>query len=131
MNISKYFLGDCPSLNQGIHSRKNKTINLRHVTIFQFQISNHVSHPKNVIYSNIIYSVCHPVKRLISRYYHALAIRPDTINDLGDFEHYQNKLKHFKKNATSEFQAVYDDENVDDKIQALTETYLERILLRC
>ena len=86
---------------------------------------------KNVIYSNIIYSVCHPVKRLISRYYHALAIRPDTINDLGDFEHYQNKLKHFKKNATSEFQAVYDDENVDDKIQALTETYLERILLRC
>ena len=60
-----------------------------------------------------------------------MAIRPDTINDLGDFDHYQNKLKHFKKNATSEFQAVYDDENVDDKIQALTETYLERILIRC
>ena len=91
--------------------------------------SNHVSDPKVVNYSNIINSVCHPVKRLISRYYHALAIRPDTINDLGDFDHYQNKLKHFKKNATSEFQTVYDDENVKEKIQALTENFLERIFI--
>ena len=89
----------------------------------------HVWDPKDVNYSHIINSVCHPVKRLISRYYHALAIRPDTINDLGDFDHYQNKLKHFTKNATNEFQAVYDDENVKEKIQALTENYLERILI--
>ena len=57
-----------------------------------------------------------------------MAIRPDTINDLGDFDHYQNKLKHYKKNATSEFQTVYDDESVKDKIQALTENLLERTL---
>ena len=56
-----------------------------------------------------------------------MSIRPETIGDLGDFEHYQNKLKHFKKNATGEFQAVYDDDNIEDKVQALTENYLERI----
>ena len=65
------------------------------------------------------------MKRLISRYYHALAIRPDTINDLGDFDHYQNKLKHFTHNATEEFQNIYNTNPIDN-IQEITEKLLER-----
>ena len=71
-------------------------------------------------------SVCHPVKRLISRYYHALAIRPDTINDLGDFDHYQNKLKHFTHNATDEFDLLNAENDPLDPIQQITEKLLER-----
>lgn len=71
--------------------------------------------------------VCHPVKRLVSRYYHALAIRPDTKDVLGDFEAYQELLTGYAANATTDFEPVFDDEQVEDKIQKLTDDFLVRL----
>ena len=76
--------------------------------------------------SNFLSTVCHPIKRLVSRYYHALAIRPDTKDVLGDFEAYQELLTDYATNATTDFEPVFADEHVDDKIQKLTDDFLVR-----
>ena len=67
------------------------------------------------------------MKRLISRYYHALAIRPDTKDILGDFNEYQDLLLSYAKNATDDFDPVFGDDGVDEKIQKITDDFLERL----
>ena len=64
-------------------------------------------------------SVCNPVKRVVSRYYHALAIRPDTRDVLGDFENYQQQLLDYASNATTSFDGA--------DIQTMTDAFLGRV----
>lgn len=62
------------------------------------------------------------MKRLISRYYHALAIGGSRVTELGtDFNNYQEILTQFKRNATSYFEPLLNDLTVSDGIQQITE----------
>ena len=70
-------------------------------------------------------SVCHPVKRLISRYYHALAIGGGRVAELGgDFQSYQEKLLHFKRNATLYFDPLTKEKSLGDGVQEIVDKLL-------
>ena len=73
------------------------------------------------------YSVCKPVRRLISRYYHAVAIGGPRVAELGaDFSEYQTLLTNVKNNASSYFDPIMSDPNVPDGIQQIMETLVVR-----
>ena len=78
--------------------------------------------------------MCHPVKRLISRYYHASAIGGARVSELGaDFEEYQDNLINFAKNATSYFDPIFketsnNEEAMQKILEILVSLPLNRIL---
>ena len=71
------------------------------------------------------FSVCHPVKRLISRYYHALAIGGGRVAELGgDLETYQQKLLQFKRNATAYFDPLTKEKTLNEGVQEIVNKLL-------
>ena len=56
------------------------------------------------------------MKRLISRYYHALAIGGGRVAELGgDLETYQQKLLQFKRNATAYFDPLTKEKTLNER----------------
>lgn len=65
------------------------------------------------------------MKRLISRYYHALAIGGSRVGELGtDFDNYQEILTKFKRNATAYFDPMMANVSPTDGIQKIVDEIL-------